>query len=84
MNRNGQINSDDHYIYYFGQESLRIKGIAFAVNKSPKCSTWVQLGKRQNDLGSFPRQTTQHHSMPQSLMLKKLKFNSFLRIYKTF
>ena len=25
--------------------------------KSPKCSTWVQSQKRQNDLCSFPRQT---------------------------
>ena len=27
------------------------------VNKSPKCSTWVQSQKWQNDLCSFPRQT---------------------------
>ena len=31
---------------------------------SPKCSTWMQSQKRQNDLSSFPRQTTQHHSKP--------------------
>ena len=29
----GEFNSDDHYIYYCGQESLRINGIAFMVNK---------------------------------------------------
>ena len=36
-----EYNSDDHYIYYCGQEALRRNGVAFKVNKSPKCSTWV-------------------------------------------
>ena len=30
----GEFNSDDHYIYYFGQESLRINGLAIIVNKT--------------------------------------------------
>ena len=38
----GEFNSDDHYIYSCGQESLRRNGVALVVNKSPKCSTWVQ------------------------------------------
>ena len=29
----GEFNSDDHYIYYCGQESLRRSGIAIVVNK---------------------------------------------------
>ena len=29
----GEFNSDDHYIYYCGQESLRRKGVAIMVNK---------------------------------------------------
>ena len=29
----GEFNSDDHYIYYCGQESLRRKGVAIIVNK---------------------------------------------------
>ena len=37
----GEFNSDDHYIYYSGQESLRRNGVAIIVNKSPKCSTWM-------------------------------------------
>ena len=41
----GEFNSDDHYIYYCGQESLRRNGVALIVNKSPKCSTWVQSQK---------------------------------------
>ena len=29
----GEFNSDDHYIYYCGQESLRRSGVAITVNK---------------------------------------------------
>ena len=60
----GKFNSGDHYIYCCGQESLRRNGVALIVNKSPKCSTWVQSQKWQNDLCSFPRQTIQYHSNP--------------------
>ena len=60
----GEFNSNDHYIYYCGQESLRRNGIALRVNKSLKCSTWVHSQKNQNDLGPFPRETIQYHSNP--------------------
>ena len=29
----GEFNSDDHYVFYCGQESLRINGVAIIVNK---------------------------------------------------
>ena len=29
----GNFNSDDHYIYYCGQESLRRNGVAMVVNQ---------------------------------------------------
>ena len=29
----GELNSDNHYIYYCGQESLRRNGVAIMVNK---------------------------------------------------
>ena len=29
----GEFNSDNHYIYYYGQESLRRNGVAIMVNK---------------------------------------------------
>ena len=32
----GKFNSDDHYVYYCGQESLRRHGVALIVNK------WIQ------------------------------------------
>ena len=31
--RMDEFNSDDHYIYYYGQESLRRNGVAIMVNK---------------------------------------------------
>ena len=43
--RMGEFNSDDHYIYYHGQEFLRRDGVAIINNKSPKCSTWMQSQK---------------------------------------
>ena len=41
----GEFNSDDHCIYYCGQESLRRNGVALIVSKSWICSTWVQSQK---------------------------------------
>ena len=32
----GEFNSNDHYIHYCGQESLRRNGVAIIVNKEPK------------------------------------------------
>ena len=37
-----EFNSDDHYIYYCGEESLRRNEVVITVNKCPKCSTWMQ------------------------------------------
>ena len=41
--RIGKFNSDDHYIYYFGQESIRRNGVALIANRRvlnavPGCS----------------------------------------------
>ena len=79
----GEFNSDDHYIYYCGQESLRRNGVAIMVNKkSLKCSTWMQSPKRQNDLCSFPWQTIHYHSdisLCSNITLKKLKLNGSMK-----
>ena len=53
----GEINSDDHYIYYCGQESLRQNGVAIIVNKRVQNAVWMQSQKRQNE-------TIQYHSSP--------------------
>ena len=42
----GEFNSDDHYMYYCGKESLRRNGVALIANKSPKCGTGVQSQKQ--------------------------------------
>ena len=61
----GEFNSDDHYIYYCGQESLRRNGVAIMVNKRVQN---VVLGcNLKNDRISIcflPRQTIQYHSNP--------------------
>ena len=41
----GEFNSDDHYIYYCGQEFLKINGVVIITNKSLKRSTWMQSQK---------------------------------------
>ena len=39
----GEFNSDNHYIYYCWQESIRKNGVVLIVDKkSLKCSIWVQ------------------------------------------
>ena len=60
----GEFNSDDHYIYYCGQESLRRNGVAIMVNKRVQNAVLVCILKNDNDLCSFPRQTIQYHSNP--------------------
>ena len=83
----GEFNSDDHYVYYCGQESLRRNGIPIIVNKSLKCSTWMQSQKQQNDLfvSKANHSVSQlSKSMPQPVTLKKLKLNGSMKTYKTF
>ena len=41
----GEFNSDDHYIYYCGQESLRRNKVILIVNKRVKYRTLVQSQK---------------------------------------
>ena len=44
--RIGEFNSDDHYSYYCGQESLRRNGVSHhGQQDSSKCSTWMQSQK---------------------------------------
>ena len=82
-----KFNSDDHYIYYCGQESLRRNGVALIVNKRVQN---VVLGYTlTNDrmisirFQGKPFNITVIQVMPQPLMLKKLKLNDSLQTYKT-
>ena len=60
----GKFNSDDHYIYYCGQESLRRNAVALIVNKRVLNAVLGCTQKWQNNLCLFPRQTIQYHSNP--------------------
>ena len=60
-----EFTSDDHYLYYCGQESLRRNGVAFIVNKIV-CNAVLgcNLKNEQNYICLFPRQTIQYHNNP--------------------
>ena len=50
----GKFNSDDHYIYYCGQESLRRNGVAIIVNERVQNPLLgCNLTNEKNDLCSF-------------------------------
>ena len=78
----GEFNSDDHYIYYSGQKSLRRNGVALIVNINLKCSTWMQSQKWQNDLCLFPRQTIQYHSNPSLCPTRNAEETEVERFYE--
>ena len=84
----GEFNSNDHYIYYCGQESLRRNGVAITVNKRVRNAV---LGcNLKNDrmisvrFQGKPFNITESKSMPQPVMLKKLKLSGSMKTYKTF
>ena len=82
----GEFNSDDHYIYYCGQESLRRNGVAIIVNKSPKCSTWMQTEKKTKSslFVSKVNRSISHNPTLCPEIQKKLKLNGSMKTYKTF
>ena len=73
----GEFNTDDHYIYYCGQESLRSNGVALIVNKR------VQNAVLGCNLKNDRMISVRSKSMPQPVMLKKLKLNDSMKTYKT-
>ena len=84
----GEFNSDDHYIHYCGQESLRRNGVAIIVNKRVRKAV---LGcNLKNDrmisvrLQGKPFNIMVIQSMPQPVTLKKRKLNGSMKTYKIF
>ena len=82
----GEFNSDDDYIYFCGQEYLRRNGVAIMVNKrvwntvldsNLKNDRMISVSKANHSISQ------QSKCIPQPLMPKKLKLNSFLKTYKT-
>ena len=59
----GEFNSDDHHIYYCGQESLRRNGI-WSTKQSEMQYLDAISKTTMNNLCSFSRQTIQYHSNP--------------------
>ena len=58
----GEFNSDDHYIYYCGQEFLRRNGITLIVNKRVRNAVLAcNLEKNRMISVPFRRQTIQYH-----------------------
>ena len=55
----GEFYSDDHSIYYCGQESLRRNGVAIMVNKRVRNTVLGCNLKNDRMISSFPRQTIQ-------------------------
>ena len=84
----GEFNSDDHFVYYCGQESLRRNGVAIIVNK--RVQNAVLGCSLKNDkmisvcFQGKPFGITVIQVYAQPLMLKKLKLNSSMKTYKTF
>ena len=60
----GELNSDDHYIYYCGQESLRRNGVAIMVNKRVRNAVLGCNLKNDRIICLIPRQTIQYHGNP--------------------
>ena len=84
----GEFNSDDHYIYFCRQESLRRNGIAIMVNK--RVQNAVLGCNLKNDRMISVRFQANHSisqfskSLPQPVTLRKLKLNDSMKTYKTF
>ena len=60
----GEFNSDDHYIYYSGQEFLRRNGVALIVNKESETQYLGAISETTEWSRFVPRQTIQYHSNP--------------------
>jgi len=60
----GEFNSDDHYIYYCGQESLRRNGVTIILNKRIQNAVFGYSLKNNRMICLFPRQTIQYHCNP--------------------
>ena len=79
----GEFNSDDHYIYYCGQESLRRNGVAIMVNK--RVQNAVLGCNLKNDrmisvhFQGKPSNITVIQVYAQPVTLKKLKLNVLWR-----
>ena len=59
----GEFNSDNHYIYYGGQESLRRNGVALIVNKTVQNAV-LGCNLKNDRMTLFISKANQYHSNP--------------------
>ena len=59
----GEFNSDDHHIYYRGQESLRRTAVALIVRKSPKYCKCLDTTSKMNQEWSWFISKANHLSL---------------------
>ena len=81
----GEFNSDDHYVYYCEQESLRRNEVAITVNKRVQNAVLVRNLKNDRMFSiSKANQSISRlsKSMPRTVMMKKL--NCSMKTYKTY
>ena len=84
----GKLNSDDHYIYYCGQESLRRNAVALTVNKRVQNAV-LECNLKNDRMISVhfqdkPFSITVIQVYALTVMLKKLKLNGSMKTYKAF
>ena len=80
----GEFNSDDHYIYYYGQVSLRRNGVAIMVNKRVRNAVLGCNLKNHRMISVRFQGKPFNITVIQPVMLKKLKLNGSMKTYKTF
>ena len=84
----GDFNSDGHYTYYCGQESLRRNGVAIMANKRVRNAV-LGCNIRNDRMISVhfqgkPFNITVIQVYAPQVTLKKLKLNGSMETYKTF
>ena len=86
--RMGEFNSDDHYIYYCGQKSLRRNGVALTVNKRVQNAVLGCSLKNHRMISVHfqgkPFSITAIQVCALTSNTEKLKLNGSMKIYKTF
>ena len=83
-----EFNSDDHYIYYCGQESVRRNGVAIMVNKRVRNAVLGYSLKNNRMISvSFqgkPFNITVIQAYAPTSNAEELKLNGSMKTYKTF
>ena len=84
----GEFNSDDHYLYYCRQESLRRNGVAIMVNKRVRNAVCGCNLKHDRMISVHfqgkPFNITVIQVYAPTVTLKKLKLSGSMKNYKTF